>query len=125
MPPTVETNRVYTRRLALKHRQIQIKRKQTDLHLKKKKKEPRILTPGERKARIERQASKQEYETKKVSKAQDKVWEIAVELSKDLGKTPEHWHQCLMQLARISKAKRKTSQWNAFVSKQLEERNAG
>ncbi|KAK7690565.1 hypothetical protein QCA50_005663 [Cerrena zonata] len=123
MPRAVETNRVYLRRLNFKHRHIQVNRKQTDVHLKKKKTEPRTLTPGEKEARKARRADKKEYETKKLAEAQEKVWQLAVGLAQDLGKTADHWHQSLMQLARLAKASRKTSLWNAFVSLRIMQRN--
>lgn len=128
MPRVVETNRVYTRRLTVQHRSIEVTgRKQEDLHLKKPKPttQPRVLTPGEKEARKERQANKKEFESQKLAEAQEKVWKIAEGLSEDLGKTADHWHQTLMQLARITKSMRQTSQWNAYVSKRTAEKNAG
>ncbi|KAK7682016.1 hypothetical protein QCA50_014980 [Cerrena zonata] len=127
MPRVVETNRVYTRKLTVQHRSLEVTgRKQEDLHLKKTKSttQPRVLTPGEKEARKERQADKKEFEAKKLAEAQEKVWKIAEGLSEDLGKTTDHWHQTLMQLARLAKSTRQTSQWNAYVSKRTAEKNA-
>ena len=135
MPPAsqpTETTRVYMRRLSQKHRHIPVSRKQIERHLPplekksdKGKEALRVLTPEERKERAERAKDRQDYIKRKLAEAQSQVWEIAKDLMANLGRTTEHWHQCLMQVARIEQSERMTSSWNAFVSIRLKEINSG
>lgn len=121
----VETSRVYMRRLALQHRHLAIARAQNDLHIKKKKREARKVTPEERKNRMERKKDSDKLQNDKITTAQDTIWNVCVGLSEDLGKTPQYWQRFLMQLLRIATSERKTSRWNAYLSLSLEEVNAG
>lgn len=119
----VETTRVYMRRLAAKQRHIAVKRVQDGVHKKKKKHHFHKLTPEERKERSRKQNEKQNLTDRLLAEARHAIWELAEGLANKLGKMTAHWHQCLMQMARIAKAERKTSRWNAFVSLMLEQIN--
>ena len=117
------------RRLALKYRHLHDTRRQKDRSGKKGKRQekgPRnVLTPEERKERDKRQENLQKYTQEKIAEAREAIREITEGLAADLGKSPTHWHRCLMQLARISLSERATSWWNAFLSIRLQEINAG
>lgn len=127
MAGAVETSRVYMRRLAAKHRHIQIKRCKKDVHGKKGKRKggKRIRTPEERKLRAKQRKEDTEKEDKLLTEAQLKLWNICVDLAEQLGKGPHHWQHQLMQLARLAAEARKSNRWNVYLSIRLGQINAG
>ena len=118
------------RRLALKYRHLHVTRAvQKERRGKKGKRQgkgPRnVLTPEEQKERDKRQENLQKYTEEKIAEAREAIKVITEGLAAALGKSPTHWHRCLMQLSRISLSERATSWWNAFLSIRLQEINAG
>lgn len=127
MAGTAETTRVYMRRLAVKHRHIRIQRYQKDVHRKKGKRQRgrRIRTPEERKLRARQRKEDTELADSLLTKAQQKLWTICVELADELGKNPHHWQHELMQLARLAAEARRSNRWNVYLSIRLGQINAG
>lgn len=97
----------------------------TDLHLQKKRGGGRVLTPAEKAARNARWQKKRDAVNLRLGKNRNRIWAIALELSVEFGKEAAHWHRTLMQIARISKSKKKPNRWNAYRAIKLKEINDG
>lgn len=58
--------------------------------------------------------------------ARDQVWRAAKKMHEDFqAHSPEYFTRLIMQESRIKSRQRKTSRWNAFLSKEIQARNAG
>ena len=111
--------------LQAKHRRVLSAKIRSDLFHQTKRLVVHKLTPEEKKGRATRRKSRKEVVDTKMAEAMRKVREAAEQLAKDLGGETAHWHRKLMQNARIGVTRREPNRWNAFLSKQLEELNAG
>lgn len=120
-----ESGRVMIKRMQAKHRKVRSSKTRTDLHLHKIRPGGKVLTPAEKGERHKTRVEKKEKVDNKMKDARSRIWTIAVEMSVELGNTPEYWHRRLMQNARIAKSTRKPNRWNAYTSIKLEEINAG
>ncbi|KAI0083235.1 hypothetical protein BDY19DRAFT_910751 [Irpex rosettiformis] len=81
-------------------------------------------TPAEKKAAAEATKQRKTELSSLVSDALLDMWKIAERLHKDQGKhSVQYWYEFLLQRAGKQKKKRRTSSWNAFVSKSVKAHN--
>lgn len=111
--------------LQAKHRRVLSVKTRSDLFHQTKRHIVHKFTPEERKEQKERREKGRKATNKAMVDAMKKVKAAAGDIAKELGGSKRHWHRKLMQNARIHVTQRKTNRWNAFLSKRLEEINAG
>ncbi|KAJ2973987.1 hypothetical protein NUW54_g11965 [Trametes sanguinea] len=89
------------------------------------KKKGRVLTPLQKaQLRLEREERKIAL-NQAVEDARNAVWEAAKQMhEKFQTHTSEYFYRLVLQSSRVASGKRRTSRWNAFVSKEMRRRNA-
>lgn len=83
------------------------------------------LTSAEKAQRKQDFADHQELKTTLLKKAHDRIWEEAVELSKQLAHTPAHWYEYLMHTDGAPAAARDINLWNVYLSIRSRQINNG
>jgi hypothetical protein len=92
----------------------------------KKHKEANSITPAEKKEKAQKAKDRKERTNSKLNDALRQVWQLAEQLFDDLGtNTVKYWYERLLQQSGKKRYMRKTSRWNAFLSKETRIRNEG
>ena len=90
------------------------------------KKKGHALTPTQKaQLKLEREARKISL-NRALEDARNGVWEAAKQMHAEFqAHSSEYYYRLIMQASRITSKKRRTSRWNAYLSKELQRRNAG
>ncbi len=85
------------------------------------------LTKQERKDLNAKREAKRDRLTQLIYAARKAAMDAAKAIAEEFGNVhkPDYYYKLIMQKTRLHAEDRKLSQWNAFVSKEMKERNAG
>lgn len=91
-----------------------------------KKPPPDASTLAQKKARVLKRLKRDKEFTKILEDTKDYIWKVAQELREKFGKnTATYYYRLIMQQSRLVSKHRRVNKWNAWLSQEVKQRNAG